>query len=59
MQHALTGLTAARRSFLDHEPTLGEMSDVLKALQGTLEGIEQRPAIALTPAALTVEIEGG
>src|ERR1043165_4563560 len=55
-RHAVEGLTAARERIPDYTPTLGEMSEDLKVLQNALDRIEQRPAFALTPAALTAEI---
>lgn len=56
IKHALKGLTAVREDIPDYEPTLGEMSAQLTALQSKLEGIERSPAFALTPASLTLEI---
>lgn len=55
-RHAVEGLTAARERIPDYTPTLGEMSEGLKVLQNALSRIEQRPAFALTPATLTLEI---
>lgn len=56
IQHALKGLTAAREQLPDYTSTLGKMTACLKALQDSLERIEQCPAFALTPAELTVAI---
>lgn len=56
IKHALKGLTAVREDIPDYRPTLGEMSEGLKALHATLERIEQSPAFALTPAGLALEI---
>ena len=55
-RYAVEGLTAARERIPDYTPTLGEMSEDLRALQDALERIEQSPAFALTPAELTEEI---
>jgi hypothetical protein len=55
-RHAVEGLTAARERIPDYTPTLGEITADLKALQDALERIEQCPAFALTPAALTMGI---
>ena len=55
-RHAVEGLTAARERIPDYTSTLGEIAADLKALQDGLERIEQCPALALTPAALAMEI---
>lgn len=55
-RHAVEGLTAAREKIPDYTPTLGEITGGLEELQSSLERIEQHPAFALTPAALSVEI---
>jgi len=56
IRHAVEGLTAVRERAPDYTPTLGEMSADLEMLQSTLGQIRQSPALALTPATLTVEI---
>jgi hypothetical protein len=56
IRHAVEGLTAVRERVPDYTPTLGEMSEDLRALQDALERIESNPAFGLTPAALAMEI---
>ena len=40
-RYAVEGLTAARERIPDYTPTLGEMSEDLRALQDALERIER------------------
>jgi hypothetical protein len=55
-RHAVEGLTAVRERTPDYAPTLGAITAQLETLQSTLDQIVRSPAIALTPATLTVEI---
>ena len=41
----------------DYSPTLGKMERTLQAIEGRLAGVEQQPALMLTPVGLQTEIK--
>ena len=53
---AVEGLTAARERIPDYDPTLGSMSEALKASLAHLDRIERSPAVRLSPDAMVAEI---
>ena len=57
LRRAVEGLASARDKVPDYSPTLVEMVDALNAATGALKRIERSPAMQLTPAALTAEID--
>ena len=57
LRRAVEGLASARDRVPDYSPTLGAMAEALNAATGALKRIERSPAVHLTPAALTAEID--
>ena len=57
LRRAVEGLASARDKVPDYSPTLGAMVETLKTATGALDRIERSPAVRLTPAALTAEID--
>ena len=57
LRRAVEGLASARDKVPDYSPTLGAMAEALNAATGALDRIERSPAVRLTPAALTAEID--
>ena len=57
LRRAVEGLASARDRVPDYSPTLLEMVAALNTTTGALERIERSPAVRLTPAALTAEID--
>ena len=57
LRRAVEGLASARDKVPDYSPTLGAMAEALNTTAASLDRIERSPAVRLTPAALTAEID--
>lgn len=57
LRRAVEGLASARDKVPDYSPTLGAMAEALNTATASLDRIERSPAVRLTPAALTTEID--
>lgn len=56
LHHAIEGLTAARENIPDYSETLGGMDQALRTIGSRLRQIQESPAVGLTPAAMTEQI---
>jgi hypothetical protein len=57
LRRAVEGLASARDKVPDYSPTLGAVVEALNTATAALDRIERSPAVRLTPAALTAEID--
>ncbi|MGV7120298.1 DUF6118 family protein [Sphingopyxis sp. 550A] len=53
---AIQGLTSAKEKLPDYLPTLRDIASRLGQIEEQIEGINQKPAMQLTPQTITVEI---
>lgn len=56
---AIEGLTAAKDKLPDYSPTLRDMETRLGQLEKHVEGINERPAMRLTPLTIAAEMHEG
>lgn len=56
---AIEGLTAAKDKLPDYSPTLRDMEARLDQLEKHVEGINERPAMQLTPLTIATEMHEG